>query len=140
MRAWRARGGLQLHNGVVIRLGFAVAQPSEETQRPHDNPDPGPEFCLLLHSGSQENGQFLKLNSSTLQKVLAAAISPTARSHGRSAPRPRSVAARLPQTGNLHPARTAARGQAESRKAIHGRLKRARIPPATLKWPPASGV
>jgi len=45
---------------VVVRLAFAVAQPSEETQRHYDNPDPNPEFCLLLHIGSYEKGQFLE--------------------------------------------------------------------------------
>jgi hypothetical protein len=44
--------GLQLCNSVVVRLALAIAQPSEETQRRYDDPDPNPEFCLFLHSGS----------------------------------------------------------------------------------------
>src|SRR5467141_5463648 len=59
--AMRARGavqGLQFGDGVVVRLAFAVPQPSEETQRHYDNADANPEFGLLLHNGSQEKEQF----------------------------------------------------------------------------------
>src|SRR5882762_8315138 len=56
MRASCAIEGRQFSDSVIVRLALAIAEPGEKAKRHDDYPDANSEFCVLLHSNSENVG------------------------------------------------------------------------------------